>query len=131
MPDADIVYDHFHVIKLMNERMDKLRRITINTLCAEQKKQLKNKRWLLLRNVENLSTEAKGELEQRRGEFDELGTASAMKEYLRNIYRIANGVAVAKLAFEKWCAMADESGVACLAQMAKTIRRRMDGRLAN
>ncbi|MEE9367511.1 MAG: transposase, partial [Pontiella sp.] len=69
MPDADIVYDHFHVIKLMNERMDKLRRITINTLCAEQKKQLKNKRWLLLRNVENLSTEAKGELEQRRGEF--------------------------------------------------------------
>jgi len=130
LPDADIVYDHFHVIKLMNERMDKLWRSTMNKLCAEQKKQLKNKRWLLLRNVENLSTEAKGELEQLRGEFDELGTASAMKEYLRNIYRIANGVAVAKLAFEKWCAMADESGVACLAQMAKTIRRRMDGLLA-
>lgn len=130
LPDADIVYDHFHVIKLMNERMDKLRRSTMNKLCDEQKKQLKNKRWLLLRNVENLSAEAKGELDQLRGEFDDLGTASAMKEYLRNIYRIANGATVAKLAFEKWCAMADESGIACLKQMARTIRRRMDGLLA-
>lgn len=33
-----------------------------------------------LTNVENLSCEARGELEQFRGEFDELGTASAMKE---------------------------------------------------
>jgi len=130
LPDADIVYDHFHVIKLMNERMDRLRRSTMDKLCDEQKKQLKNKRWLLLRSVENLTDEAKVELEQLRSEFEELGTASAMKEYLRNIYRIANGATVAKLAFEKWCAMADESGIACLKQMAKTIRRRMNGLLA-
>ena len=57
LPNADIVYDHFHVIKLMNERMDGLRRRTMNKLEAEQKKELKNKRFLLLRNEESLSPE--------------------------------------------------------------------------
>ncbi len=38
LPDSEIVYDHFHVIKLMNERMDKLRRSTINKLEEEQKR---------------------------------------------------------------------------------------------
>ena len=32
LPDTDIVYDHFHVIKLMNERMDTLRRSTMNVM---------------------------------------------------------------------------------------------------
>ena len=57
LPNADIVYDHFYVIKLMNERMDGLRRRTMNKLEAEQKKELKNKRFLLLRNEESLSPE--------------------------------------------------------------------------
>ncbi|QBG46810.1 hypothetical protein EGM51_05145 [Verrucomicrobia bacterium S94] len=65
-----------------------------------------------------------------RERFEDLGTASAMKEYLRNIYRMAPGASIAKLAFEKWCAMAEESGIACLKTMAKTIRQRMNGLLA-
>lgn len=28
LPQADIVYDHFHLIKLMNERMDGLRAVS-------------------------------------------------------------------------------------------------------
>jgi transposase len=130
LPEADIVYDHFHVIKMMNKRLDELRRRTMKQLDAEQKKQLKNKRWLLLKNIESLSDEAKSDLEHLRGEFDDLGTASAMKEVLRNIYRMAYGITVAKLAFKKWCAMADESDIHCLKQMAKTIRTHWDGVLA-
>ena len=74
LPEADIVYDHFHVIKLMNERMNKLEN--------EQKKELKGKRFLLLRNEESLSTEVAEELKKLRFEFEDLGTASMMKEYL-------------------------------------------------
>jgi len=130
LPGAEIIYDHFHVIKLMNERMDSLRRSTMNRLEEEQKKELKNKRWLLLKNVENLSAEASEELKRLQVEFKDLGTASLMKEYLRNIYRLAGGVAVAQRAFVLWCEKAEASGVHCLKQMAKTIRRHMDGLLA-
>ena len=130
LPDADIVYDHFHVIKMMNKQLDDLRRRTMNQLSCDQKKQLKNKRWLLLRNIENLTETARADLDHLREEFSELGTASAMKEVLRNIYQMADGVAVAELAFTKWCSMADESGVDALKRMAKTIRSHWSGVLA-
>lgn len=130
LPDADIVYDHFHVIQLMNERMDKLRRSTMSKLQEEQKKELKNKRFLLLRNEESLSTEAAEELKKLRFEFAELGTASLMKEYLRNIYKMADSYALARTAFLLWCQKAEASGIRCLKQMAKTIRRRLKGLLA-
>lgn len=130
LPEADIVYDHFHVIKMMNKRLDDLRRRTMSQLCIDQKKQLKNKRWVLLKNIENLSEAARSDLDHLREEFSDLGTASAMKEYLRNIYQMADGMTVAELAFKKWCAMADESGIDCLKRMAKTIRSHWSGVLA-
>jgi len=130
LPDADIVYDHFHVIKLMNERMDGLRRRTMNKLESEQKKELKNKRFLLLRNEESLSPEAADELKALRFEFKDLGTASLMKEHLRNIYKMANTWPLARTAFLLWCQKAEASGIQCLKQMAKTIRHRLDGLLA-
>jgi len=130
LPDAGIVYDHFHVIKLMNERMDKLRRSTMNKLADEQKKELKNKRYLLLRNEEDLATDAAEELKALRVTFKDLGTASLMKEYLRNIYKMADTTELARTAFMLWCQKAEASGIACLKQMAKTIRHRLEGLLA-
>jgi len=130
LPDADIVYDHFHLIKLMNERMNNLRKSTMNKLEAEQKKELKGKRFLLLRNEESLSAEAADDLKKLRFEFKDLGTASMMKEYLRNIYKLADSYDLARTAFLLWSEKAEASGIHCLKQMAKTIRRRLDGLLA-
>ncbi len=117
-------------IKLMNERMDGLRRSTMNKLADEQKKELKGKRFLLLRNQESLSAEAAQELKKLRFEFEELGTASMMKEYLRNIYKMADCCQTARTAFTLWCEKAEVSGIHCLKQMAKTIRKRIEGLLA-
>jgi len=129
LPHADIVYDHFHVIKLMNERMNNLRRSTMNKLEDEQKKELKGKRFLLLRNEESLSSDAAAELKILRFEFKDLGTASLMKEYLRNIYNLADSCELARTAFLLWCQKAEASGIKCLKQMAKTIRKRLQGLL--
>lgn len=130
LPDAEIIYDNFHVIKLMNDNMDELRRSTMNNLKEEQKKELKGKRYLLLRNKEKLSAEAANELKKLRFQYKDLGTASMMKEYLRNIYKLADCASTARLAFERWCEKAEVSSVRCLKKMAKTIRKRMDGLLA-
>jgi transposase len=40
LPHLEIIHDHCHVIKLMNERMDNLRRSTMNKLAEEQKKEV-------------------------------------------------------------------------------------------
>ena len=127
LPDADIIYDHFHLIKRMNDRMNNLRRSTMNKLEEAQKKELKGKRMLLLRNIEDLDDHSQEELEKLRMEFTDLGTASIMKECLRNIYTMAMDSSLARKAFELWCDKAVTSGISCLKQMAKTITKRMDG----
>jgi len=130
LPDADIIYDHFHVIKLMNDRMDNLRRTTMNKLADEQKKELKGKRYILLKNEENLSADAAADLKKLRFKFADLGTASLMKEYLRNIYKMADSYDLARTAFLLWCDKAEASCIRCLKQMARTIRKRLRGILA-
>jgi transposase len=41
IPDAVIVYDHFHLIKLMNDKLDHVRRRTVNELDEQQTALLK------------------------------------------------------------------------------------------
>nr|WP_255495849.1 transposase [Paludibacter sp. 221] len=57
-PDAVLVFDHFHVVKLMNDSLDELRR----SLYREEKdlnkrKVLKGTRWLLLCNGKEMNDE--------------------------------------------------------------------------
>ncbi|NCC41850.1 MAG: ISL3 family transposase [Gammaproteobacteria bacterium] len=130
LPHADIVYDHFHVIKLMNEKLDSLRRQTMNQLDEEQKRELKSKRLLLLRNEESLDENALDNLKKIRFLFRDLGTASLLKECLRRIYILADCSYHAKLAFLLWCDKAEASGISCLEKMAKAIKQRLPGLLA-
>ena len=55
-----------------------------------------------------------------------------MKEYLRNIYKLADSVDTARTrtAFGLRCEKAEASAIQCLKQMAKTIRKRIEGLLA-
>jgi transposase len=55
LPEATLVFDHFHVIKLYNEKLSDLRR-EVHREATEQlhKEVLKGTRWLLLKNPENL-----------------------------------------------------------------------------
>ena len=129
-PQAELIFDHFHLIKLMNNKLDKIRRTTMARLEEEEKKQLKNKRWLFLKNIENLEDDSKAELEKLRSIYSDLGTASMLKESLRNIYSIAEYDFEAEIAFDMWCKKADETGISYMKTMAKTIRKHIKGILA-
>lgn len=127
LPEATIVFDHFHVIKLMNDKLDKVRRRTSLNLDDEQRKLLKNQRFLFLRNVENLEADARQLLDNLRKVFKELGDVSMMKEGLRSIYHIAANVCQAEAAFKNWCSIARETQIKELEEMAKTIENNLHG----
>src|SRR5206468_3319032 len=58
LPKAVHVFDHFHVIKLFNEKLSALRRELYHQLTSDQERKiLKGTRWLLLKNPENLDPE--------------------------------------------------------------------------
>jgi transposase len=127
LPRATIVYDHFHLIKLMNEKVDKVRRRTVKELEEEQGKALKKKRWLFIKGQEKLDEDGKQELDRLCRTYEHLGTASMMKETLRNVYKLAGDKDEARLALNDWCKQADASQVPELRSMARTIRRHVDG----
>ena len=78
---ARIVFDHFHVIKLMNERLDKLRRRYVAELDASQRNQFKKLRMLFLRNMEDQAEDSLLILRNMRKHFTELSDAYLLKEH--------------------------------------------------
>ncbi len=126
-PKANIVFDHFHVIKLMNDKLDLVRRRITAKMDDMQRKQLKGLRFIFLRNNEDLPEDAKLILRNMRGDFQDLGDAYMFKEALRSIYRQAKDSYHARMAFHRWCKLAEESQIPELKTMAKTIRDKLDG----
>ena len=127
--DATIVYDHFHVIKLVNDRLSKIRRRIMNELETEEKTELKGKRWHFNINNENLTESAKEELNTCCYLYEELGKAYVLKEALRRIYSIRD-VVFAQNALVYWCERAENSEIPEMVSMAKTIRKHGAGIIA-
>ena len=113
LPVAEIVFDHFHVIKLFNEKLSDLRRKQYNLVIAiEQKKALKGTRWLILKNQESIEndTKAKEKLYAALSINQPLATAYYLKEELSLIWRQESGRESEKLLTE-WARKSAVSGI--------------------
>ena len=132
LPDAAIVFDHFHIIKLFNDKLSDYRRQLYYKVSTEAHRiVLKGTRWLLLKNPENLN-EDKNE-QQRLAEAlnlnKPLATAYYMKEDLRTLWNYPDKVAAERFLYD-WIARAEISGIAMLKAFAKTLREHLTGLLA-
>lgn len=129
-PAAAHVYDHFHVIKLMNEKVDEVRRQAARDVSHAEGKLIKGKRWLLLRGEENLDEEACRELDRLKEANEPIATACILKEQLRWTYQECVDADQAAVELNEWCRIADESEIGPLRTMANTIRQHWQGILA-
>jgi transposase len=131
LKNAAIVFDHFHVIRLFNDKLSDLRRSLHHRANADQKKDLKGARWLLLKNPENLETDKdeKARLEEALDLNKPLATAYYMKEDLRRFWE-QPGKRFATAFLNDWLRRAEASGVKALQQMAKTLAAHRSGLLA-
>ena len=132
LPKATIVFDHFHVVKLFNDKLSDLRRWLYNRAEDEQKKVLKGVRWLLLKAPENLDAQRDEEerLEQALKLNKPLALAYYMKEDLRQFWE-QPGKRFATAFLNDWIRRAKASGVQMLLQMAKTLDAHRSGLLAH
>lgn len=132
LPRAVHVFDHFHVIKLFNEKLSAFRRALYRQLSSTaDRKILKGTRWLLLKNPENLDPER-----NERQRLDEalqlnvpLATAYYLKEDLRQIWTQANKRAARRM-LRDWVKRARASGIDMLIQFAATLAEYQEGILA-
>ena len=78
MEKADIVFDRFHIVKNLNEAIDKIRRTE-----TKEHVELKKTRYLWLKNNSNLTKEQKEKVECLSASFPNIGKAYRLKELLR------------------------------------------------
>jgi transposase len=133
LPKAKLVFDHFHVIKLMNEKLTTLRRDLYREQVGNLRRDvLKGIRWLLLKNPENLTqterVDERQKLEQALTLNKPLATAYYLKEDLRQFWNQKSMKAAEKF-LDDWCRRADASGIRVLKTMAKTLRTHRQGLL--
>ena len=131
LPRAVHVFDHFHVIKLFNDKLSNLRRTLYRDASAEDQRILKGTRWLLLKNPDNLDPQ-RNELERLEEALAlnrPLAIAYYLKEDLRQIWQQSNK-AEARRALEDWKRRARASEIRMLEQFADTLEQHQEGVLA-
>lgn len=125
-----IVYDHFHVMKLLNEQLDDIRRDEARRVeDVLGKRLIKGSRYLLLRAQENLKPDAQVRLNELLAVNSNLSKAYILKEALRDVFRSATYQDCEKK-LKDWLAQALGSGVSGLLKFAKTVMTHWDGILA-
>lgn len=131
LPKAAIVFDHFHVIKMYNDKLSKFRRALYNeTKGILEKQVLKGTRWLLLKNPENLNKEKDEQhrLDDALKLNQPLATAYYLKEDLRHFWKQTNKADAKKFLYH-WIAKAESTKIPMLKKFAKTLRAYMFGLL--
>jgi len=120
LPHATIVFDHFHVIKLINDKLTELRRDLYREATD-----------LLQKNPENLRDDPneRVRLEEALSLNKPLATAYYIKEDLRLLWSFPNK-ASAENHLKDWIARAESSGIRMLKDVAKTLSTHKQGILA-
>ena len=123
------VFDHFHVVKLFNDKLSAFRReLYHQAASAHERHILKGTRWLLLKNPENLD-EGRNELERLMAALElnrPLAIAYYLKEDLRQIWSQPNKRS-ARRVLRDWLARARASGIRMLIQLAATLEDHQEG----
>jgi transposase len=132
LPRAVHVFDHFHVIKLFNEKLTTFRRELYHEVTERLHKAiLKGIRWLLLKNPENLdpARNERARLDEALRMNQPLATVYYMKEDLRQIWNQPDK-ATARRVLEDWIRRAEAAGIKLLREFAGTLAMYRSGILA-
>ena len=109
-PHAIVTFDRFHVIKLMNERLDDLRReLAREAQDHDAKEAIKGLRWLLLHRRDNLEKDAARRLKRSLALNEPLQCAYLLKEELAELWEQRDGRDAWGF-LREWCAKAKASG---------------------
>lgn len=120
LPHVDIVFDRFHIMALMNQAIDELRRDHQRELDVLGQQTLKGSRFLLLQNYDSLAPERKDRLDALLQVNGPLFVIHSMKEQLRLFWEKDDRKEGEEF-LAVWCKDAMASGIKALIRVGKTL----------
>jgi len=124
LPEAQVTFDKFHILKIINEAVDKVRRseVVVNPI-------LKNSRYVLLKNEQNLTNKQKSKREVLSKLNLKSMRAMHIREGFQAIYAAPSEESFERL-LKEWYFWATHSKIGPVIEVAKTIKKHWDGVLA-
>jgi transposase len=126
LPNAALVYDHFHVSKAIHTAIDEIRRRLQRDVPRKDREIIKGKRWVLLRARETLTAKQEVSLRELMEANAELAAAYILKEEFRWAFWATTRSAGEKR-LARWEKKVRESEIPELLAVLKTIERRREG----
>lgn len=120
-PNAEIHFDRFHVVKLLNE--------ALNEVIKEERKEhqeLKGQKYNFLRNNENLSVAKRYEVEQLTEMFPKMGEAYRLKELFNDLWYMDDADEATDF-LVAWCKQVESKQITPFQDFVKTIKKHWQG----
>lgn len=129
-PQAVVCADPFHLVKLVGEALDEVRRELWNQLRRlpddRWARDFKGSRWALLKNPEDLTDTQAAQLARIRRNRGTIWRAYEMKEQFRAILAGDLNPEEAGVLLDRWCARAQRSRLEPFVRVARTMRERRE-----
>jgi len=126
LPNADIVFDRFHVMKNYSKALSNQRRIEFRKANKAGKELLTGTHYLVLKNADKLDESQTRKLQRLLDENANLNTLYILKEQLQALWD-SDTVELMQKRLEAWCRIADQSTLLYLKKFAKSLRRHCVG----
>jgi transposase len=123
-PQADIVFDRFHVVKLLLEAIDEVLREECRKLEGEARKDLKNTRFALLRNPRYLKPRDRKAIARIKATNRRLFRAYELREDFEELWQLKSEDE-ARSFLEEWTRAALLSTIEPLKRFARTMQKHM------
>jgi transposase len=120
-PEAEIHFDRFHVVKLLNEAMDKVRQLE-----RKEHDELKGHKYTFLKNKEKLSDKRKNELSNLITLFPTLGKAYRLKELFNDLWDMETEEDATCFLVD-WCKEVDAANIPPFKKFANTVKSHWTG----
>lgn len=125
MPNADICFDRFHVMQVLNMAVDSTRKEEQRTMDEEHRRQMFGARYCFLYGKENLPDKSKEKFEQAKSIARKTAKAWSIKETFRDIWNL--NPPDFEDGFKRWYWWATHSGLQYIAAAGKTLKRHFTG----
>jgi len=125
-PNVRIVYDKFHIIKIINQALDDVRKKEFAKTDNKQRKEWKKKRFLILKRNKNLNDKQKETLNELMNQNETLYQAYLLKEQISDIMDEPE-VSTAITRMEEWLKNVINAGIDPITKAAKVLFRHLDG----
>ena len=121
LPNAQIVFDKFHLVKMLNESLDEVRRLD-----RKGNEMLKGHKYTILRAYKNLKDNKKEDLHMLLESYPKLGEAYRFRELFNDMWQIKEPQeSKGYLLF--WCDLVMESGIAPFKKFVDTVKAHWSG----